>query len=566
MSRHHRVPTWAVLVFTGTDLLAWALGGPALRSWSMTSAAFVLSALGIWEISRRIGKEPEWRRAWLLVGAFLSLICLNSCLFGYQEFTATLGSTNLSPRALVQWMVAFVLLCFASLAFRSKRGKGWIEFLDGGIFATALYLCLWVWFIRELLAEIPGDPLQRVTLQITFLLLSITVGVAVHVWARMGFPMRHPQGLLAIGSFSLLLASIWRLQVDLSGGFTPAHPVRLAFIPAVFLLWLACRQPFPAERSTRRHLALLFALPYLTAALAFPFALIAYLPEGSNRDATGFILMGALSLLLLLRQAIAVRQVDLMNQSLEQKVQERTQALARSQAVVSRTQQMNLLATLGAGVIHDLNNLLTSTIGYLDMGREDVRTLPDQAEANLERAQNALTMASGLSRRIMALGRGEREEPQLLDLGLHIAQFEPVLRAILPKTLNLIVEPGRGSSHLVMAGQAYLDQILVNLVMNARDATPPGGTIWVRAWREGETAVLEVEDSGSGIPEHLLGRIFEPFFTTKAAGEGTGLGLGSIRAVVEQLQGDLSVDSEVGRGSRFTIRFPGVDSEGSRSA
>jgi signal transduction histidine kinase len=545
----------------GADALAWMTGSPAQRAYAASCAFIGFAGLGLFYSGKRIQEEREWRAAWILLAAFLALIVLLGCLQVRDILTEGPHAVfSLTTGSLFQWMGCFCLLIPTSLGFTRRLNRSWLELLDGGIFAVALYLCLWIWVVKGILPETHGDSTQQVTLQATFVVISVGAGVATHAWASLGFRLRHPQGMLAIGLLCFITAGIWRVQVDLSGAFTYAHPVRLAMLPSIVFFWLATRQPMSHPRLGRARLALLMALPYIPAAIAFPVAMAAYLPRSGARDPMGFLLMGLLTLLLLIRQAIALRQIEHMNQVLEQRVQERTQALARSQAVVLRTQQMNLLATLGAGMTHDLNNLLTSAMGHLDMSREARPSDSGQAGEHLDQVQSSLTMACGLTRRIMALGHGEREGTLLLDLGQHLAQLEPVLRAILPKTLDLHIQTAGRGPCLVMASQAYLDQIIVNLVMNARDATPPGGSIRVETLRgEDGATILEVEDSGSGIPDAVMARIFEPFFTTKPAGQGTGLGLGSVKAVVSELGGTLSVDSEVSRGSRFMIRFPGIE-------
>ncbi len=555
-------PTWLMLAFACASGIAWMAGGPLARANIGAIVYLVFTGLGALESARRVPLERRYRRGWVLLCVFFVFVFL---ILAKQLvaslFQGSLGAGRLPVALLLQFTVSFGLLIPASLAFVRRKRRTWLEALDASIFAIAFYLCLWIWVLRGFLEHLPGDPLQRISLQLTFVVISVSAGVAMHAWTALGLRLRHPQGFLALGLLCFVGAAIWRVQLDLSGHFSWVHPIRLAFVPAIVLFWLACRQPLEEVSLSPFRKGLLLALPYLPALLAFPAAFAAYLPAHAERDATGYFLMGALALLLLARQALALGQIERFKRTLELKVDERTEALAQSQAVVLRTQRMNLVATLGAGVAHDLNNLLTSAVGYLDIARDELREGGGQPDDFLQRAQTSLGMASGLSRRIMAAGRGEREGSQLLDLNEHLTHLAPVLKAILPKTLDLqVLTLSRGPLPLRASG-AELDQIIVNLVMNARDATPEGGRVWVRASRdEGGAPVLEVEDTGSGMSEAVLARIFEPFFTTKAPGQGTGLGLGSIQAVIQAMHGTLSVHSEEGRGSRFTLRFPRAES------
>ncbi|MBS1785437.1 MAG: HAMP domain-containing histidine kinase [Acidobacteria bacterium] len=561
MSSHRLPPLWVLLAFACGVAGVWMVGDPRVKAVA-TSIGFVgLSALGAYECGLRTQGERRSRSGWILLGAFFGLLVL---ITGWQLFGTlvhgAMGDEHLSKGLLLQFTATFILLIPVSLSFARRRRRTWLEALDAAIFAVAFYLCLWIWVLRGFLESVGGDPFQRASLLAAFIAISLSAGVAMHAWAGLGLRLRHPQSWLGLGLLLFIAVAVWRVQVDLQGGFSYAHPVRLAFLPAILCFCIACRQPLEERELSRLRKGFLLALPYLPALLAFPTALAAYVPVGSERDATSFFLMGALALLLLARQALALWQIERFKATLEAKVRERTEALAQSQAIVLRTQRMNLVATLGAGVTHDLNNMLTSVIGYLDIAREELHDPAGQPGEYLERAQASLVMASGLSRRIMAAGRGERGGIPTLDLNEHLTNLAPVLKATLPRALDLqVLTLSKGPIRVKVAG-AELDQVIVNLVMNARDATPEGGRVWVRARvDESGAPTLEVEDTGCGMSEEVLARIFEPFFTTKPAGQGTGLGLGSIQAVVQGLGGTLEVQSEVGRGSRFTLRFPPVE-------
>jgi signal transduction histidine kinase len=265
----------------------------------------------------------------------------------------------------------------------------------------------------------------------------------------------------------------------------------------------------------------------------------------------------ALVVVLLMRQYLALKDFAALSQHLEARVAERTQTLERAQAVLLRTERMNSMATLGAGLSHDMNNLLNAiqtrtelVLMDLDEGR-----LPDRSD--LLRVQEATQRVAALSHRLMALGRQKEETPAILDLAQEILAIQPLLQILLPRHLNLVLE--HGSEPLPFLGsRGMLEQILVNLVSNARDAMPDGGTITLRArlLEDHAGSQLEIWDTGCGIPEHLQGQLFQPFFTTKPTGTGTGLGLVCVKTMLEEAGGSIAFTSSPGRGTCFQVRLP----------
>jgi signal transduction histidine kinase len=179
---------------------------------------------------------------------------------------------------------------------------------------------------------------------------------------------------------------------------------------------------------------------------------------------------------------------------------------------------------------------------------------------DMVRLQEATQRAGTLSGRLMALGREDSEPPRPMELGTELEAIQPLLQVLLPRnqSLRLSVAP---DPMPFLGTRGLLEQVLVNLVSNARDAMPSGGRIRIlaRAPLPDETSLgplLHIEDTGSGIPLELQGQLFQPFFTTKASGTGTGLGLVSVKSLLEQAGGSISFVSETGRGTTFQIRLP----------
>jgi PAS domain S-box-containing protein len=222
-------------------------------------------------------------------------------------------------------------------------------------------------------------------------------------------------------------------------------------------------------------------------------------------------------------------------------------------------QKMEAVGQLAAGVAHDFNNLLAAIVANASIALGEVREGRVDAE-DLHAILDAAGRASELTRRLLAFGRHEPVAPVTLDLGEVVRGMEALLRRVLPDSCHLALLAD-GPPLPVLADRAQLEQIAMNLVVNARDAMPAGGTITVETMREqhpslGPAATLVVSDSGVGMDERTRERIFEPFFTTKERGRGTGLGLASVHSVVQQARGAIAVESAPGRGTTMRISFP----------
>ena len=236
-----------------------------------------------------------------------------------------------------------------------------------------------------------------------------------------------------------------------------------------------------------------------------------------------------------------------------------------------QAQKMEAVGKLAGGIAHDFNNLLMVIQSYGDFHAEQ---LPDDAGAREDLAAllGAAERAQGLTRQLLAFGRKQVLRPRQVDVNLKIANVAGMLRRIIGAdvTIETELEPAPWAA---VADPGQLEQVLLNLAVNARDAMPDGGTIRLRTENrvvgpaghapepgqaEGRYVAIVVEDDGTGIPADVLPHIFEPFFTTKPVGRGTGLGLATVYGIVEQSGGVVSVDSAPGRGSRFTVLLPAV--------
>jgi two-component system cell cycle sensor histidine kinase/response regulator CckA len=300
-------------------------------------------------------------------------------------------------------------------------------------------------------------------------------------------------------------------------------------------------------------------LPYAPVAVSVGVLalLLIWMPKAVTRGSIAIFLV--LMVLLLLRQFQAIRDLQRGGRTLEDSVVKRTKALEQAQDALLRTERMNAIALMGAGLAHDLNNLLSamkSSAELIAMNQED--GLPPLPK-DLERIITSADRAAELTRRLMRFVRREEEASAPLDLGPEVQDMGPTLRLLLPRAVLLEVEVQPGPPLVVQTSRLRLEQMLVNLAANARDAMPAGGRLRVYAGADpsgDRNAMIEVADTGVGIPADILDRICDPFFTTKPPGKGTGLGLASVKAMVEEDGGRLEVASELGQGARFRLLLP----------
>ena len=246
----------------------------------------------------------------------------------------------------------------------------------------------------------------------------------------------------------------------------------------------------------------------------------------------------------------------------------------QAEAQLRLAQKMEAVGQLAAGVAHDFNNLLSVILSYADFLLEDLAP-GDPARVGLEEIQAAGERAASLTRKLLAFGGRQVLEPEVLDLNQVMDDLEGLLNKLLQEDIAIRIERAPELGH-VRADPSQLEQIIVNLAVNARDAMPRGGrldfttanvdfdepyTEQGKSIPAGAFVMLAVSDTGSGMEPQVRDRIFEPFFTTKQRGKGTGLGLATAHGIVEQLGGHIFVYSEPGRGTSFKIYLPRVEEE-----
>jgi signal transduction histidine kinase len=225
-----------------------------------------------------------------------------------------------------------------------------------------------------------------------------------------------------------------------------------------------------------------------------------------------------------------------------------------------QSQKLEALGSLAGGVAHDFNNLISVIYNAAQFVSSSIESgdVPSQAvTAAIDDVLSASRRAKELTSQLLLVARRTPATKKRFDLGLVVGEALRLVRHALPKTIDVRASIEDGIE--IDADSSRVHQVIMNLCLNARDAMPEGGRLSIRL-REApdapRTALLEIEDNGLGMDEATKRRIFEPFFTTKGTGRGTGLGLSTALAIVEQLGGEIVVKSELGRGSTFMVRVP----------
>jgi PAS domain S-box-containing protein len=237
-----------------------------------------------------------------------------------------------------------------------------------------------------------------------------------------------------------------------------------------------------------------------------------------------------------------------------------------------QAQKIECIGRLAGGVAHDFNNLLTVILGFCEILLADLEQ-GDARRSDITEIQEAGRRAARLTRQLLAFSRKEMIEPTLLDVHAVVAGMQPMLARLIGEDVRIVLG-SRPVRSLVLADRGQVEQVVMNLVVNARDAMPRGGTLTIEtscvelderdaaaciAGKPGPYVVLTVSDTGTGIPPEMQARLFEPFFTTKEPGKGTGLGLATVHSIVTSSGGGVSVESEPGHGSSFKVYFPRAD-------
>lgn len=443
----------------------------------------------------------------------------------------------------------------------SSKAYRWRELLDAVIFTSALLLVFWLCGLRAFLVGGSLDALQIGMHLFYFFAYALLMGLVLF------------QGLNRPGRFSGSMGWIFAALGTITAGnllwivLNLQHPVAslrlldLLAIPIAAFYLMSALVPSvqraakaPRDWATGHMLA-----PYLPVFLAMPLVMTKLAKGTGAANTPVFACLLGLFLLVLGRQLVALWDLRRFSRDLESLVKKRTETLEDLQGHLIRNQKMNLLATLGAGLAHDLKNLIGVVNLSMSLVRDDLAEGRIPPVEDLDLLQSTTEKVNALAENLLAYGRPGEPQPRVFDLNEHLEATLPLLERLAGEPIKIAWDPAEGTL-LLDLDPHHLEQVLVNLVANARDAMPGGGTLHLGTRRQGDpgasSVLLEIRDTGCGIPPDHMPHLFEPFFTTKDPGHGTGLGLASVKAITDECGATLQVESQLGRGTTFRLQFP----------
>lgn len=561
-----RSAPWLVLFYgiLGPGTLFLTSGTRGLGLNALNTLIFAHAGILTWQRSHR---EPSAHGGWRGISAGLFAQTLNQA---WATFHILLHG---APPPFPSWadlcsMLSLTLIAGSLLAWPLTSASGSERLrkgMDGLGAAMSAFFVGWFFALGPLFHE-PGSSREERATLVVFLLGNATIlGTCAYLGARRTSRFRGPLGWITMGFAISLLQTTLQVPMTLAGHYHLGDPIDLMVLLAGLFILLAPLAPQPvepglppsAEIHDRSPVALV--LPMLPAALALGVVLtaLAWIPE--RLDTLILAMATTMAGLGLLRGILALRDLQRLSSALENRVVARTQDLVIMQDAMLRTERMNAMAVLGAGMAHDLNNALATirACAELALARLEDGRAPETKD--LSHILVAADQSAALTRRLMSFGRSEDEPLKAICLRDELSHMETILRMLIGRTISLRLELG-DMSVPILGARAQIEQIFVNLVANARDAMPAGGDITIRLSQTISAghpiARIEVEDTGEGMSPEIQAKIFSPFFTTKGPGRGTGLGLASVRQLMHDLGGTLAVASQPEVGTTFVLRFP----------
>jgi signal transduction histidine kinase len=575
--------TWPVvaLVFGIYALLTWAvvsIPAPASRAAAGALSHVVLTAAALFFNLRRARQYPDESAGWRLLAAAGAVVIVFEGALAVES--AAPGLLAIPPAAWLFQTVAANGALFAGLLllpFGPRTAQGRLRTgLDGVSFATAAFLLLWISGLRSELAGSTAAPLVHAEALFSYGANAAALGIVVYLGARSHQRFGGVLGWFALATLALSCGTALVLYGRLHGTFQLggfAELLQLAAYPCFILAPLVQTRTADGVREDGGSLlgdTIIYAPVVLAVALGVRATVSA--PPVDPVLQLGVPLLAGF---VLTRQALALRDVRELSATLEVRVTERTLELQRSQQALVSAQRMEAIGRVAGGVAHDFNNVLTVVRSAAELlgdglpvghpSRGDLEAILGAAQSGSSLARELLAFAGGPAaaapdgRPPEALGDAHEAVHALAWLTRTLAVGRIEYRERLEATVARVTAPG-----------LHLEQLLSNLIGNARDAMPEGGVLTVTtagvtlddnalpargAARAGDYLRLSVADSGSGIPSDLLSEVFEPFVTTKEPGKGTGLGLATCYAIARDAGGFIAVDSSPG-GTRFDVFLP----------
>jgi signal transduction histidine kinase len=564
---------------------AWTIWGGEENSRLISNLAFFPASLFAVAAATRAAANPaldaQLRRAWAALGLSLAALLIGDALFTYFDLAAALPEDSQLYYLVDPFYLAFYPLTLFGLLLlpcaplsRSDRLKFALDLL---IVITAAWMVVW-YFVVSPLAAVNQSDLESQWVAAVYPIgdLVLLGGIVSMLMRRPDAPTRSSLVIFLTGLACFVAADLINAYVTLARRELGGDPVSIGWLMAYVLFALAAiRQSHPSLESTSEKPAA-FVLERFSPLLPFAATMLGYglviFVAGAefSLGAQGVLFSAILlTLFVISRQVVALRENMRLNaelrawsETLEKRVEQRTFELQQSQEALLASQKLASVGTLAASVVHEVSNPLTTIVtateamqGELtDKGQVSVETL----EMCLPLVDRAASHATRIVQTLRNYSRGGQQElarhsltevakDALLLMGYQLKGWGNVrlvtqLDPALPKT---------------SCDRNQIAQVIINLLVNARDAMPDGGTVTLKIRRTPTEVILEVTDQGIGIPPESLEKVFDPFYTTKEIGQGSGLGLSIVKWIVQAHKGTVQAHSDgPGRGAAFTVALP----------
>jgi signal transduction histidine kinase len=551
--------------------LFWPRGSEALQlaiANLFNIPLFLVAAVLLWRASRQPDTDPRAARGWRWLALACLAIAAGDLIWAYYELV--LDVVPSISWADPPYLLYYPLVLGGLLAFpRAPRSgtdalKFWLDVL---VVMLAGTIVVWYLILEPIVHEAGASSLLKaVSLSYPVGDLIVLYGITALVLRDPEAPSRPALYCLVAGLSAALLGDLSYAYANISGNYQSGFPVDALWGTEAFLFAVAVQHHRRASRQSssepgEARPASLEAshMPY--AAIVLACALLLWIARDYWLTSLSVMLVTAVVLIALVvaRQIVAQREIEAMAAA----------QIAREEKL-REAQKMEAIGRLAGGVAHDFNNQLTAILGFarlleMERGTGDTKLYLGEIIRAAERSAT-------LTHQLLAYSRRQILQPEVIQINRVIERIDLLLRKLISPDIELRLMLGPDTGH-IEADPAQLEQAVINLALNARDAMAGGGTLSIRTEARritvplestmgtippGSYAVLTMTDSGHGIEEALLERIFEPFFTTKEQGKGTGLGLSMALGVVDQSGGYMTVRSGVGRGTTFEVLLPHV--------
>ncbi|MFI5209149.1 MAG: nitrogen regulation protein NR(II), partial [Gemmatimonadales bacterium] len=518
---------WLVVV---AGFLLLPAGVPAALYLNSANAA--CGILGCSFFLRRAQVEPLAASGWRWLGTALLL----QAIYQIHPVFTYIGTGALpSVPGPGDWLAVPILLSvgiglLAWPAGPRLRAEQVRTALDGLLFAAATFSLIWIIALGKVVRSTPLSPVEEAAQIAVFGIAAADLGIVVYVGARTPRRYLGPLGWFTAALVGTTVTSMVVMVLELEGSYHLGHPIDLLLLLALVSAMVSAWSPVPVVGVETRDEAhdpsvVSVALPYLPALGVLVAGIWVLVRPGQDDPVLAWLGIG-IAVVLLLRQFLLLSDLRQLSQTLEARVGERSRELEAAHAALAQTQRLEALGRIAGGIAHDFNNWLTVLQGSaheaLDAGLSDA-----ERHAAIGEIQQVTGHAQRLTRQLLTFARQQAFEPKLVDLNKLLADAAPILRRLAGDGVTLEFRHGAGLPPL-FADPSQLEQLVSNLLTNARNAMPDGGTVTIATAGVAEggsspSVRLTVSDTGEGIDESVVPHIFEPFFTTSA--DGTGLGL-----------------------------------------